>query len=214
MSEGALDVGMDDGTERRGAVGVLVRRLLEQRFGREVRDWEIETAHLPRTHAHSEEVSGYPRKVLLAIEEAAIRGCTSVAIVVDRDRTPGGGRLSELRTGLALAEAKGNPLAYKAALGVAVEMVEAWLLADEQALNDALGLAPPTPAIPDPERLDGGPRTDTYPKNIFKSLVKRGRASAGSPYDDVASRVRLDVLERRCHAGFAPFAAEVRKLCD
>jgi hypothetical protein len=216
VSEGVLDVGMagDQGEERRGAVGVLVRRLLEEKFGRDVADWEIESAHLPRTHARSEDVSGYPRKVLLAIEEAAARGCSSVAIVVDRDRTDGGSRLSELRAGRALAEGQGEPLAYKTALGVAVEMVEAWLLADEQALNEALALTPPTAAIPDPEQLDGGPRTEAYPKNVLRALMKRAGAVAGAPYDEVAARVRIDVLERRCKLGFAPFAAEVRKLCE
>jgi hypothetical protein len=221
VSEGALDVGTsgrravdyDASDERRGAVSVLVRRLLEQKWGREVADWELERAVLPRAHHRSEEVSGYPRKVLLAITEAAARKCSSVVIVVDRDRTDGGSRLAELREGRALAEADGKPLAYRTALGVAIEMVEAWLLADEKALNEALGLAPPTPAIADPEQLDGGPRTDTYPKSVFRSLVKRGSADSGTPYDDVAARTRLDVIERRCRAGFAPFAQEVRERC-
>jgi hypothetical protein len=216
VSEGALDVGSahEDGSERRGAVGVLVRRLLEEKLGRELRDWEIECEHLPRTHAGSEGVSGYPRKVLLAIEEAAARGCTSVVIVVDRDRTEGGSRLAELRAGRDLAETRDEPLAYKTALGVAVEMVEAWLLADEQALNEGLGLAPPTHAIPDPEGLDGRRGTDTYPKSIFRTLVRRGRAAGASPYDVVASRARIDVLERSCRLGFAPFAGEVRERCE
>lgn len=224
VSEGPLDVGTagrgrgdpehGEGEERRGAVGVLVRRVLADKMGREVSDWEIERDVLPRVHARSEAVSGYPRKAHLAIEEARIRGCTAVAIVVDRDRTEGGSRLAQLREGRDLAEKSGNPLAYRAALGVAVEMVEAWLLADEQALNEALGLDPKAPAIPDPEGLDGGPKTESYPKTVFRKLVERGRAVSGAPYDDVAERVRLDVLERRCKLGFAPFAEELRKRCE
>src|SRR5262249_45366949 len=145
-----------DAEERRGAVGVLVRRVLEEKLGRNVRDWEIEREVLPRVHARSDAVSGYPRKVMLAIAEAKARGCSSVAIVVVRARTEGGSRLAQLREGRDLAEREGNPLAYKAALGVAIEMVEAWLLADEQALNEALALDPQTAAIADPEGLDGG----------------------------------------------------------
>jgi hypothetical protein len=222
VSEGVLDVGVavrrggahDDGDERRGAVSVLVRRLLEQKFGRDIQDWEIESAILPRVHARSEVVSGYPRKVCLAIQEAAARGCTSVAIVIDRDRTESGARLRELRDGRTLAEQQGEPLAYKSAVGVAIETVEAWLLADEKALNDALSLSPPALKIEDPEGLDGGPKTSTYPKNVFRELMSRSKAPTKTPYDDVAQRVQLDVLESRCKGGFAPFAEDVRARCE
>jgi hypothetical protein len=43
--------------------------------------------------------------------------------------------------------------------------------------------------------------------------VKRG-TSAGAPYDEVAARLRVDLLERRCKLGFAPFAEEVRERCQ
>jgi len=189
VSEGVLDVGTTvragaahEGSEdRRGAVSVLVRRLLEQKFGRDIHDWEMESAVLPRVHARSEAVSGYPRKVHLAIQEAAARGCTSVAIVVDRDRTEGGSRLAELRAGRDLAEERGEPPARK---------------------------------IEDPERLGGGPRSDTYPKNVFRELLGRAKAPIRAPYDEVAERARLDLLERRCKAGFAPFAEEIRERCE
>jgi hypothetical protein len=153
VSEGLLDVGTsgrrepadDSGDERRGAVSVLVRRMLEEKLGRDVADREIERDVLPRVHARSDQVSGYPRKVLLAIKEAALRGCTSVAIVVDRDRTPGGSRLAELRAGRALAEAAGEPLAYRTALGVAVEMAEA-LRSPWRDLRRSRGSPPHRPA--------------------------------------------------------------------
>ena len=222
VSEGALDVGTagrgrasrEDGEERRGAVSVLVRRLLEEKFGREVSDWEIERDVLPRVHVDSGAVSGYPRKVLLAIEEASARECSSVAIVVDRDRSDGGKRLGHLREGRDMAEQQGHPLAHKTALGVAIEMVEAWLLADEQALNHALELDPKVSALTDPEGLDGGPRTEGYPKAILTKLIERRRSAGTAAYDQIAERARLDALERRCKLGFAPFAEEIRKRCE
>jgi hypothetical protein len=214
VSEGALDVGSGSGDDDgRGAVSVLLRRVLEETLGRDIADWEIERDVLPRVHEQSDRVSGYPRKVQLAIVEARARGCSSVAIVVDRDRTDGGSRLAMLRAGRSLAEAEGQPLAYHTALGVAVEMVEAWLLADEQALNETLGLAPPVPRFPDPEQLAGRPGTDTYPKTIFKGLIKRRTTTSDTPYDDVAARVRIEVIESRCRLGFAAFAEEVRERC-
>lgn len=222
VSEGPLDIGTGRGAadakgtgdERRGAVGVLVRRLLEEKLGRDLHEWEIESDVLPRVHARSEDVSGYERKVCLAIREAGIRGCSSVAIVVDRDRTEGGARLAALRAGRSMAERQGQPLALKTALGVAIETVEAWLLADEKALNEALAPDPPVSTLASPERLNGGPHTDKHPKVVFRTIVGRARAGTSTPYDDVAACVRLDILKQRCSDGFAPFADEIQKRCE
>jgi hypothetical protein len=226
VSEGALDVGgstrtahlqkgqPDDAFEQRGAVGVLVKRLLEEKFGRELHDWEIESDVLPRVHDRSDQVSGYERKVCLAIGEADARGCSSVAVVVDRDRTEGGKRLAALRGGRAQAEQDGNPLAYKTALGVAIEAVEAWLLADEKALNEVLDPHPAVSMLPDPEGLNGRPGTDTHPKRVFKDILSRARTAVPAPYDEVAKHLRIHSLTERCSLGFAPFAEEVRSRCE
>jgi ABC-type cobalamin/Fe3+-siderophores transport system ATPase subunit len=79
--------------------------------------------------------------------------------------------------------------------------------------DDALAPETPIQALPDPEGLDGRPGTDRHPKQVFRSLVRRASAEVAAPYDEVARRVRLDLLERRCKFGFAPFAEEVRRRC-
>lgn len=210
VSEGMLDTG--DGI-RLGAVGVLVKRLLSEKLGREVADWEIEGDRLPRTHERSQDVRGYERKVDLAIQAAAADGCSSVAIVVDRDRTAGRQRLDLLEAGRQLAVQRGDTLAERTAVGVAVETVEAWLLADERALNEALRLAPPTGSIQAPESLTGGPKTEHHPKEKLRALLERCRTEQKGSYEAVAEQVTLEQVELRCPVGFAPFAAEVRKRC-
>jgi Domain of unknown function (DUF4276) len=226
LSEGALDHGdtldskrageraarraIEGEPDRKGAVTILVRRLLEEKLGREVKEWEMESKPLPRVNRRSPTLSGYEHKVRDAIIDARISGCTAVVVVVDRDGTRPGMRLTALADGRAHAERDGEALAGKTAIGVAVETVEAWLLADEAALNAALDPDPPAVTTPSPEQLDGPARTETHPKTCLRQLLDRSRREVSWPYDEIAERVRLDLLAARCPEGFAPFADEVK----
>lgn len=145
-----------------------------------------------------------------AIVGARIDGCTAVIVVVDRDRTRPGLRLAALKAWRTYAEQEGEALSMKTALGVAVETVEAWLIADETALNTALDLHPRAVTAPAPEQLNGAPGTDKHPKTYLRSLLARKRREVRWPYDAIAEQARLDVLAARCPEGFAPFAAEVK----
>jgi hypothetical protein len=226
ISEGALDHGdtfdskyageraarraIDGEPDRKGAVTILVRRLLEEKFGRPIQEWEIESKALPRVNRRSPTLSGYEYKVRDAIVEARISGCSAVVVVVDRDGSKPGERMAALSAGRDQAKRDGEALAEKTALGVAVETVEAWLLADEVALNRALDLHPPAATTPSPELLDGAKQTEKHPKTQFHTLLRRKRREVSWPYDAVAEHVRLEVLTARCPEGFAPFAAEVK----
>lgn len=225
ISEGALDHGdtfdskhagpraarraIDGEPDRKGVITILVRRLLEEKFKRPIQEWEIESKPLPRVNRRSPTLSGYEYKVRDAIVEARISGCSAVVVVVDRDNSEPGERMSALSAGRDQAQREGEALAGKTALGVAVETVEAWLLADETALNEALDLDPPAGTPPSPENLDGAKNTEKHPKMRLHSLLNRRRSEVTWPYDEIAERVRLDVLTARCPEGFAPFAAEV-----
>ncbi|MEO7329190.1 MAG: DUF4276 family protein [Minicystis sp.] len=188
--------------------------MLEEKFNRPIDEWEVEGDTLPRIHDRSEDANGYERKVLRAIQAAEADGCSSVAIVVDRDRTEGRQRLAQLQAGRTKAEQQGEALAERTAIGVAIETVEAWLLADEQALNQALRLAPPVGALPAPEGLDGRAKTERHPKVVLRKLIEQQRSGVDAPYDEIAERVQLEVLEQRCSGGFATFAEEVRRRCE
>ena len=211
-SERALRRAVGGEPDRKGVVTILVRRLLAERLNREIAEWEIETKPLPRVNRRSLTLSGYEHKIRDAIVEARISGCSAVVVVVDRDDSAPGLRLTALMAGRTHAEREGEALASKTALGVAVVTVEAWLLADETALNAALDPRPPAVTTPSPEQLDGAARSEKHPKTQLRSLIDRGRREVSWPYDEIAERVRLDVLVNRCPVGFAPFAAEVRAL--
>lgn len=216
LSEGPRDIGdvdeTSDTTPRQGAVRVLVRRVLEAEWKREIASHEIDVGVLARVHRESPESSGYERKVELAITEARTRDMTCVAIVVDRDGPANAGRIKGLEAGREQAAQKGELLAEHTALGVAVEVVEAWLLADEAALNSALSLDPPQPALPLPEGLNGRRGTLDHPKTLFRHVARRGSAALSAAYDDVPGQARLEHLETRCPS-FGRFAKEVRTRC-
>lgn len=212
VSEGKLDIGApNEGSQ--GAVRILCRRVLSDALGRDVSDHELESDVLARVHSSSVNVSGYARKVELALVEARARNCNALVIVVDRDRTPGTTRRDQLREGRELAAKNHRELAERTAIGVAIETVEAWLLSDEVALNAVLKTSASIPTQPSPEKLDGAPRTGRHPKVHLQQLIARADASCTEPYDQIAEQLRLDVLEKRCPEGFAPLAHELRERC-
>lgn len=228
ISEGALDHGdtfdskwaserasrraVEGQPDRIGVVTIFVRRLLEEKLHRTIAESEIETRALPRVNQRGTARSGYEHKVRDAIIEAAISKCTAVVIVVDRDGTAPGLRLAALSAGRTHADSDGQALAKKTVIGVAVETVDAWLLADETAINAALDPHPPAIPAPSPEQLSGAARSEKHPKTQLRLLLARGRREVAWPYDAIAERVRLDVLEARCPVGFAAFAADVKAL--
>ncbi len=219
VSEGPADVGSlrdlpgenPDRGERLGAVTVLVRRVLTENLGVSESDLTIERGYLARVHERSDRVSTYERKIRLAIVEATTRNCTCVSVVIDRDGERNSSRLGQMRGGVKAAEQEGLALAYRTALGVAIETVEAWLLSDESAINNALNPDPIQNACA-PEKLSGKAGTAEHPKARFLGAVGRARRPRDAPHDAVARLIRLELLEQRCPLGFAPYLKELRLL--
>ena len=202
LSEGARDIG--DGASE-GAVRVLARRVLSMHMGRELAEWEVPGAPLPRPH-HSE--LGPLKRMRLVLSTMKLFGAKAVAVVVDNDHTTG--RLEawqKARATLEVAEGA-KPVAF----GVAVETVEAWLLADESAINDSLAPEPRMAPISAPEDLWGKPRTEGHPKSLFTGQIGRATHTLEAPYDAVASRLRLAHVEARCPS-FKAFVDELRAVC-
>ncbi len=202
VSEGARDVGRATGLHE-GAVRVLVRKVVDAREGRSTSEFEVLGVEAPRAHRKER---GDTRRLSLALSEMKAFGCHSVAFVIDADGyTDRLSRLEDER--LAIERVAGE---QPIALGVAVQTVEAWLLADETALNGAVAPEPKIVTQPDPESLWGAARTPAHPKAIFEAFVAMGAQPTAAPYDAVASRTRIDVLEKRCPS-FRRFADEVRQ---
>ena len=192
---------------------MLARRILEAHWGRSIAEGEIESAYLHRVHQLSGDVNGYERKVELAIIEAAIRECSCVVIVVDQDGPANSDRLRHLRAGRTRAETSGHSLAYSSVVGVAVRVVETWLLADVLAINQALAPDPPASTRGALEDLYGDKGTQGHPKTLFAQLASTATVEVSAPYDAVATCIRLDILEQRCPKGFAALASEIRRRC-
>jgi hypothetical protein len=107
--------------------------------------------------------------------------------------------LGELRKGRDEAEKDG--LRCPSAVGVAVEELEAWLLADETALASAAGSSLPG-AVPDPEG-------DPDPKSTLSRLCPGPVEPSWRVHEVLAERLRIGELRKRCSRGFEPFYQEL-----
>jgi hypothetical protein len=147
------------------------------------------------------------------LRECALLGADATVIVVDRDRTPPRERWRRLvDQRRQLREARDRPLSMPVSIGVAVETIEAWLLADELAVCGILGLANPEQPMASPEKLCGKPGDHDHPKSVLKSYLARDRQPERSFLDRVlaiAQAMNLDVVAERCPEGFAPFRQDV-----
>jgi len=200
VGEGVTDIG---GERHTGVVPRLTEKVLTQRLERPVA-FEAERVPLPRFHRSR----GYETKVACAIREANRQGFDGIAIVVDRDGDTE--RIKRLKKGV---EDASSEVPLPAVVGVAVETIEAWLLADEQAIREALDCD--VAAGIDPEKLTGRPGTMDHPKDRLAELLARdtdeGRTNS-ERFDTIADRANVAVVERRCKQGFAPYAKDVRHI--
>lgn len=200
VGEGVTDVG---GERHAGVVPRLTEKVLEARVGSPV-TLKAERTPLPRFHRSR----GYEAKVVIAIKEADREGFDAITIVVDRDGQKE--RMKKLRQG---ADDASREVPLPAVVGLAVETLEAWLLADEQAIRETLDCD--VPSGPDPEKLSGRPGTDLHPKDRLAKLLAADAHTQRTNierFEAIAERADVGVIERRCKQGFAPFAKEVRRV--
>lgn len=141
------------------------------------------------------------------------REAKAIVAVSDRDGKENSDRIEGLNEGREYVARSRKPCA----VGVAIETIEAWLLADEQALREGLE----NPAISrqkDPESLTSRDETSANsPKGCLNQLIdesQEGAASSDYPelYAAIARAIDLDVLIKRCPEGFVPFAAQVKEM--
>jgi hypothetical protein len=106
----------------------------------------------------------------------------------------------------------------RCAVGLAIEEIEAWLLADEKALRTALA-DPSIQRQPDPESFASRDDTsDQNPKGRLERLIIRAkghgvlRGEFPDYYGTIAAEIDMSILENRCSEGFGAFAQQVRAL--
>lgn len=146
------------------------------------------------------------QKVAFAKRQAYYNPGTNALIVVLDTDGEHPRKLKELESGR-----DSSHVDLPTAVGVAHPCVEAWLMADAEAIAHALSL-PRSPAVPDEPEALPAPCRDRH-KNAKTELAKHG---GGGPFLDVKSMwaiaramVDLGLVKQRCPMSFLPFADEI-----
>jgi hypothetical protein len=141
---------------------------------------------------------GYFKRVLRWAIEARKRDYDALVLVIDQDGHPE--RIRELD------EAQGNTtIPIPKALGIAIPVFDAWMLADEQALSAVLKFTVSTQ--PEPEFI-----RDAKLRCASLLQMSTSELSQRDFYAQVAQVLNLERLEQRCPKGFGVFAARVRAM--
>jgi hypothetical protein len=191
VSEGPHELGY--GTEP-GALEVLVRRVI----GRDDVVVDIDRVRSPSVHAIHGRGRRITKKAVAWINMAERRGYDALVLVIDEDGQRE--RLTELDEAQIYSGTR-----HPRALGVAIRTFDAWMLADERAIREAVQRH--VDRQPDPESIRD-------PKAVSQRLHDESGLETGlaGMYAVVAGACDLDVLSTRCPRGFAPFADRVRGL--
>ncbi|MBN2497486.1 MAG: DUF4276 family protein [Deltaproteobacteria bacterium] len=184
VGEGTRDVSTPG--KHRGALCVLVERALG------VPEWVVlEGRTLPRLHGRG----GITEKAKLAVTAAA--GYDGIVVVVDNDGAPPSERIQALRKGAQAAKS-----ATPCALGLAIQEFEAWMIADEKALQSGLRLERPVKRQKKPEEIRD-------PKKVLNEIA--GRRVTGEELARVSREIDMESLRKRCPKGYGRFEEELKE---
>ena len=152
----------------------------------------------PDIHAHHGKGQGYFKKAVRWLLTAEDREYDALVLLIDQDGHP------EREKQITKAQEKDLGVSRRA-LGVAIRMFDAWILADETALSEALNR--PIKRQADPEEIKN-------PKENCKRLLEGSDVaiSQSDLYRSVCRIARIEVLQERCPRGFRPFAERLQSL--
>lgn len=198
LSEGGMDVSRDPFGELQGAIGILTRRALEAN-GVELGDGGFELGFWSR-FPHGQKVRGNDKRLAQTIQDlsASRDDIDAIVVVIDADGD-GPARLKKLQKGRSEAENRGDNLAQKTSVGVAIEMVEAWLIGDHNAIVGVL------------KRSEGGkdPEGHSDPKSVLAEWIAESDLEVIMAYSELANTCSLDIVAERC-ASFRKFLADIK----
>ena len=93
------------------------------------------------------------------------------------------------------------------------EMIESWLLADEQAYVTVFGSVPEHPALPNkPEKMWGEKDNpvSNYPKHVMSRVLGQYNKTPNREiYTKIAESCNIDALKTRCPVSFARFCDDL-----
>jgi len=185
--------------EQGGALENLLRRL-----GSGEAQFVSDCVRRDDIHAHHGKGPGYVKRALRWLKEAKRREMDALILLVDQDK-PEYRRSEQVREAQEYCNPKVPAFSLPRAMGVAVKMFDAWMLADEKALTDVLGYA--VTKQREPETID-------KPKKVCERLLEdsANEMAQREMYAEVALRLDIALLTSRCPKGFKPFAEHVRRV--
>ena len=181
--------------ERAGALENLLVKL-----GGNHDSFESERVANDNIHTHPGKYPGYTKKAIRWLLEAEKRNYNALIFLIDED-----GKRERRKQIKNAQNTDQSQLLH--AMGVAIKTFDAWMLADEKALNLVLGCK--INRQKEPEKISD-------PKKVCQELLEK--SETGIPqremYARVSSNMDIDILSDRCQKGFKPFAAYVRKIFE
>jgi hypothetical protein len=157
-----------------------------------------------RIHAFQGTGEGYTKRALGWLEWALQEKYDAMILLIDQDGQKN--RREEIRKAQEFwHQGKLELSRLPRAMGVAVQMFDAWMLADEKALTEVLGYT--VAKQRDPESI-------REPKKACRKLLDNcaNKMAQREMYAGIALRLDLDVLSSRCSKGFKPFAERVQRM--
>jgi hypothetical protein len=179
--------------EQAGALENLIRKL-----GGAGANLAFDRVSNSAIHAHHGKGRGYLKRALRWLMEAQKRGVDALILLIDED-----GQKQRCEQIQRAQESTLRQLPR--AMGVAIRTFDAWMLADERALTEALGCI--VARQPNPEMIRD-------PKSGCAGLLANGQnqMAQSKMYAEIARRIDIDILSSRCPTGFGPFAEYVRRV--
>jgi len=176
-----------------GALGNLLEKL-----GGDGSSFDYDRVSNNTIHAFHGIGNGYFKRALRWLKEAEKKGADALILLIDED-----GKRERIEQ---IQEAQDSLLSQlPRAMGVAIRMFDAWMLADEKALTEVLG---------DNINRQTNPETIRNPKQVCAKLLEDSQIqiSQSEMYARVSCKINIDILCDRCQSGFRPFATYVRKI--
>lgn len=195
VSEGKHELGNEYRDQTLAALRTLVCRIV----GVELQ-CDLDTVRNVGRHITHGKSDRFKRKAIECMKQAERRGYGAIVFLIDEDGD------TDRRRQLDLAQ-EYMGFGIRRAIGLAIRTFDAWMLADETALSQALSTT--VQRQPDPEDLND-------PKSYCRKLREELGLGRGltEMYEQIAQIADLAVIEKRCPRGFRNFAQRVRGLRD
>ena len=179
--------------EQSGALENLLKRL-----GGTHASFECDRVSNNSIHAFHGIGKGYFKRAIRWIKEAENRQADALVFLIDEDGKSE--RIEQIR------DAQDSLISQlRRAMGVAIRMFDAWMLADEKTLTQVLGYK--INRQPDPETIRN-------PKQVCANLLAKSQnhMSQSEMYAAISHEIDIDILCDRCRSGFEPFVVSVRNI--